>query len=586
MCGLIGIVHKEGNVCEKIHKGLEYLQYRGYDSCGISVMEDGEFYANKQIGPISGLKKNCHSGKIGIGHTRWATHGCISIKNTHPFMHKNLAIVHNGIIENHSEIRDKYPDYHWKTGCDTESILKSTYEHLKEYRNINDEITDHADWNYAFEKMSEELDGSFAVAFMDLSYPDTLFFIRKGLSPLSIAVSDDFGAIASDCLALSDMSDHVIDIENGQYGYVKAGKYEIKPGNINEKRHIIKSPKMSEKSHDTWFAHEFHTQPMVLSNALHKFNSAFTLSDFEKPKFIDILGCGSSYYAGCVGKYWIEKYANIMCRVQMSSEWKDLKGYDRTIALISQSGETADTLAAFGKQLGAHKTVGFVNTLGSSLSRAVDHVVPTFVGQEVSVASTKAMTGQMLSLFLWATKLSGVNKQDELTELFEKMSCLINKLPENTKEVIDICANVDDLFILAKGNLVPIAYEGALKIKELAYVHAEAMSASELKHGPLAMINPDSSQAIIFLAPSSSSLWSKMLSAVEEVHSRGGKVIVISDKPEKFNVNYSVKMPYIEEDLAPFLYILSMQWIAYGLAIRKGNAIDMPRNLAKSVTVE
>ncbi|QEK38327.1 glutamine--fructose-6-phosphate transaminase (isomerizing) [Candidatus Cytomitobacter primus] len=593
MCGLIGIVHKDDNVCEKIYDGLEYLQYRGYDSCGIAVIQDDDFQINKQTGSVSNLKKNYSNGKIGIGHTRWATHGCISIKNTHPFVYENLAIVHNGIIENYSEIKDRYADYEWKTGSDTEVILKLAYEYLEEYKNLQKDDNDKSDslsvleWDYAFNKLCENLEGSFAVAFLDLNHSDKVFFIRKGLSPLSIAVSDEFAAIASDCLALSELSDHVIDINNGQYGYIQNGKYEIKPGNINKKRHIIKSPKISEKSHDTWFEHEFDTQPMVLSNALHKLNNTFTWPSL-KPNLIDIIGCGSAYLAGNVGKYWIEKYAKILCRINMSSEWQNIEGYSKTIALISQSGETADTLSVLDRiQNKEVSTIGFVNTLGSTLSRSVNHIIPTFVGQEVSVASTKAMTGQMLSLFLWANKLAGIDRQNELLDVFAKMSNIIDLLPEYSKEVIDVCSNVHDLFILAKGNLVPIAYEGALKIKELAYVHAEAFSASELKHGPLAMINQDASQAIVFLAPSSSHLWKKMLSSVEEVQSRGGKVIIISDQPEKFkNIHYSIKMPYIDEDLAPFLYVLPMQWLAYKLAVRKGNSIDMPRNLAKSVTVE
>ncbi len=589
MCGLIGIVHKDKNVYESICNGLDYLQYRGYDSCGIALINDNSIQVNKQIGSISGLKKSHIKGKIGIGHTRWATHGCISIKNTHPFIYENLAVIHNGIIENHLDIKEKYPDHIWKTESDTESILKLAYEYLNEYKSKNKSYNEDEAWEFTFKKLCNNLEGSFAVAFLDLNSPDKIFFIRKGLSALSIAVSDDFAAVASDCLALSDLAEYVIDIEDEQYGYIKLGEYKIFSGIPNEKRRIIKFPKMIDKSHDTWFSHEFNSQPMVLSNAMFKLNNTFTWPELT-PKMIEIVGCGSAYLAGCVGKHWIEKHAKILCRIQMSSEWIDMSEYEKTLVLVSQSGETADTLSALKKIKSNNiNTVGFVNTLGSTLSRSVDHIIPTFVGQEVSVASTKAMTGQMLSLYLWAHKLANVDKKDDLCGLFEKMDNLIKMLPSLSKEVIDICSHTQDLFILAKENLVPIAHEGALKIQELAYIHAASFSASELKHGPLAMINNnhDSSQAIIFLAPSSSKLWKKLLSSFEEVQSRGGKVIVMTDKPEAFKSAHAVvKMPYIDYDLAPFIYILPLQWLAYGLAIRKGNPIDMPRNLAKSVTVE
>ncbi len=593
MCGLIGIIHKDGNVYDRLYNGLEYLQYRGYDSCGISLIDNGSFKINKQIGSVHGLKKSNEKGQIGIGHTRWATHGCISIKNTHPFIYKNLAIVHNGIIENYADIKENYPDYEWKTGSDTEVILKSAYVYLNEYKNTHsDEECGENNinaWKDTFKKLTEELEGSFAVAFLDLNFPGKLFFIRKGLSVLSIAVSDDFAAVSSDCLALSNLADHVIDIEDGQFGYVELGEYKIFGGEINEKRRIVKSFAMRDEPHDTWFCHEFRNQPTVLSNAMSKLTNTFVWPEVT-PNFIELVGCGSAYLAGCVGRHWIEKYAGILCRSQMSFEWSDIQGHNKTIALISQSGETADTLSVFKKIKSKNvNTIGFVNTLGSTLSRSVDNIVPTFVGQEVSVASTKAMTGQMLSLFLWSNKLANISRHNELADLFEKMANLINALPHITTEVVDICSNVRDLFILAKDNLVPIAHEGALKIKELAYVHAEAFSASELKHGPLALVSShhDASQVIIFLAPSSSHLWKKILSSVEEVQSRGGKVIMITDKPECFkNAHSVIKMPYIENDLAPFLYVLPMQWLAYGIAMRKGNSIDMPRNLAKSVTVE
>ncbi|USO00858.1 MAG: glutamine--fructose-6-phosphate transaminase (isomerizing) [Alphaproteobacteria bacterium] len=605
MCGLIAIIHKNEDVYNKIYEGLEFLQYRGYDSCGIVVNVEGKFVINKQVGSIEKLKKDGSIGKIGMGHTRWATHGCINLKNAHPLIKNNIAIVHNGIIENAKEIKDAHDYYDWQTNSDTECILLLIDKFYKEYEDNNGcssggVLEEHEllkplcdsekKWRYIFEKLFAILEGSFAIALLDLYDSGKIFFARKGLSPLSIAVTDDFASIASDCVSMSAFAEHVIDIQDGQYGHIAIGEYKIYQGKVSEKRCIGKAAKIVKEGYDTWFEYEFYTQPMVLSTALHKLNNTFEWAG-TRPNIVDIVGCGSAYLAGCVGKYWIEKYAKILCRHTMASEWAYVPGYESSVVFLSQSGETADTLSVLNKIPSDAKIqkLGFVNTLGSTLARSVDYVVPTFVGQEISVASTKAMTGQMLSLFLWANKLAGIRVHDELIELFDVMSQLIEELPNLTKAVVDICTNVNSLFVLSKGILIPIAQEGALKIKELGYVHAEGFSASELKHGPLAMIDgeKDAAQATIFLAPSTSKLWKKMVSSIEEVQSRGGKIIVFTDKVEEFpNVTCTIKMPHVSEDLCPFLYVLPMQWIAYNIALRKGNSIDMPRNLAKSVTVE
>ena len=612
MCGLLGIVHKNDDVYSSIYQGLEYLQYRGYDSCGISIVNTGQFEVEKQVGYLGNLKNNGASGKIGIGHTRWATHGCVSVKNAHPFVKDNIAIVHNGIVENYHEIQEKYPEFSWKTESDTESILNLVLHYDKEYFALNKcNIAHKADyeiviednkcdpeqkWRYIFKKIFEELKGSFAIAITDLYDPTKIFFARKGLSPLSIAVNKDVAAVASDCIAMSKFADQVIDVQDGQYGHVGVNEYKLYVGEALERRSIINVPDINDKKRDTWFEEEFYSQGIVLPNAMNKLQNNISWPQ-HKPKMIELLGCGSSGFAGEVGKYWIEKYAGIFCRVSNPSEWHNVAGYDKTLALISQSGETADTLSIFQHMKNASadqkstkiKTVGFINTLGSTMSRMVDDVVPTFVGQEVSVASTKAMTGQMLSLFLWAHKLADREVGDLENRLFSKISDVICDIERNAKDASDICANVQNIFILAKGNLIPVAFEGALKIKELTYLHAEGFYGNDLKHGPLAMINgeKDSSQVVIFLAPSSSSKWTKILAAIEEVQSRGGKVIVVSDRPEHFkNVQSCIKVPYIEEDLAPFIYTLVMQWLAFVTAVRMGNSIDRPRNLAKSVTVE
>ncbi|QEK39283.1 glutamine--fructose-6-phosphate transaminase (isomerizing) [Candidatus Nesciobacter abundans] len=575
MCGLIGIVHKTENVSDSLFQGLKILQYRGYDSCGMCIVDESEFDVYKELGSVSNLEKYLKNmnGKIGIGHTRWATHGSRSIRNSQPFVYMNIALVHNGIIENHLEIKESSTDYEWKTETDTEVLLKMAYDYLQKFNN---------DWDLVLQKICETLEGSFAVSFLDLNDQNKIYFVRKGLSPISISVGKDYACVSSDCSALSGIADHVFDLEDGQYGYVAPNDIHVLPNFNNKKREIIKIDN-NDRSQQTWYMSEFYSQPVVLMNVLKSINN-FKWPEMDTPEYIHLLGCGSAYYASCVGKHWIEKIAKIPVNACIASEWVNNIN-SGLVGLVSQSGETADTIAALRRAKKDKKTIGFINSMGSAIAREVDYLIPTFAGHEISVASTKAMTGQMLSLFIWTSKLAGVDRTTELYDLFKEMNSFLEIIPKLAGPVSAACSNKDNLIILARGNLVPITKEASLKIKELAYIHSEGMSLSELKHGPLALV--DSGKILIVMAPSSSPFWTKILSSIEEINTRGGKVVVLTDKPEIFTHLYmTVKMPYVEDDLAPFVYILPFQWLAYDLALSKGVSVDNPRNLAKSVTVE
>ena len=612
MCGIVGYIGNKHNGMDVVLDGLQALEYRGYDSAGVAFMDSEGGHVVKQVGQVANVRKalGTEAGKksnLVIGHTRWATHGSPSIKNAHPHFNADQTIyaVHNGIIENFALLKEKLEKegYVFVSQTDTEVIPHLIDYHYKKLGNFKK----------AFETALEELDGAYAIAAFTTHEPDALYVARLS-SPLVIGIGEDEYIIASDPSAIMEYTKEVLYLEDYEMVTLKAGKHTIK--NIRHEREIDRKSEtltfdtdaIGKGEYEHFMLKEMHEVPDAIRAAIR---GRVRLEDMsvklgglqdveEQLKHIEriiIVACGTSYYAGLVGEYLIEEFAGIPVEVQLASEFKYRKeplNRSTAILALSQSGETADTIAAL-KKVDGHGILrlGIVNAVGSTIARLTDAGVYLHAGPEQAVASTKAFIAQVTVLTLIALDLGnnrGTNKLfepiiSELAALPEKASMILSQTAE-IKKLAKKYAKYRDFLYIGRRYEYPCALEGALKLKEISYIHAEGYAAGEMKHGPLAMIDPDFPT---FAIACDSPLLEKTYSNIEEIRARKGPVIAIATKGNKQIQEIADDVLYIPKSLEqtqPQLIALMEQLFAYYVALEKGFNVDRPRNLAKSVTVE
>ncbi len=609
MCGIVGGIAQR-NIVPILIEGLKRLEYRGYDSAGLAVINDQTIFRKRELGKVKGLEDLIHAepitGTIGIAHTRWATHGKPSTANAHPHISQDkLAVVHNGIIENHEDLRGalKEDGYLFTSETDTEVIVHQIAQTMEGTTNLL----------AAVKSTIAKLEGAYSLGIINADNPETLIACRKG-SPLVIGVGIGEYFIASDVAALLPVTQRFIFLEDGDIATLTIDKIVIYDQNdqivtrpVKESQLTADSVNKGEYRH--YMLKEIYEQPFAISQTLEgRFinnrlqESAFghnATEVFDKIKSVQILACGTSYHAGLVARYWFEELARVPCNIEVASEFRyrsPVLAPDTLVVTISQSGETADTLAALqeAKKLGAKYSIAVCNGPESSLVRESDLVLMTRAGPEIGVASTKAFTTQLTALMLLVLAIGRrFQLSDELeakitSELFSlpgKIEAVL-KLDETIKVLAEQFAEKQNALFLGRGSQYPIAMEGALKLKEISYIHAEAYPAGELKHGPLALIDAD--MPVITVAPNNS-LLEKLKSNIQEVSARGGQLIVFMDEtlasaPDT-NVQI-IKIPQVDNEVAPIVYTIPLQLLSYHVAILKGTDVDQPRNLAKSVTVE
>jgi len=615
MCGIVGGVAQR-NVVPILMEGLKRLEYRGYDSAGLAVISGDVIYRKRALGKVKGLEALLQadpvSGNIGIAHTRWATHGKPSTANAHPHVSRNtVVVVHNGIIENHEQLRaiQIANGYEFTSETDTEVIVHE----------INHAITSSATFETdgllnAVKKTIKKLEGAYALGIISTADPNTLIACRKG-SPLVIGVGIGEYFIASDVAALLPVTQRFIFLEDGDIASITIDRLVIYDANDNiianrpVKESLLTSDAVDKGLYRHYMLKEIYEQPFAISQTLEgRFvNNRLQESAFgnkatevlDNIKAVQILACGTSYHAGLVARYWFEKLAGIPCNIEVASEFRyrnPVLAADTLVVTISQSGETADTLAALqeAKKLGAKYSLAICNVPESSLVRESDMSLMTRAGPEIGVASTKAFTTQLVALMLLVI---AVGRRFQLNEALEqKITSELFSLPGNIEKALRLNDEIKSLseqfaekqhaLFLGRGTHYPIAMEGALKLKEISYIHAEAYPAGELKHGPLALIDAD--MPVITVAPNNN-LLEKLKSNMQEVSARGGQLIVFMDETlvsaENENVRI-VKVPQVENETSPIVYAIPLQLLAYHVAVLKGTDVDQPRNLAKSVTVE
>lgn len=606
MCGIVGILG-ERLVAPLLLDGLKRLEYRGYDSAGIATLANGHIEYQRAEGKLDNLiarsKQNPLPGTVGIGHTRWATHGKPTEDNAHPHVTDKVAVVHNGIIENYKELRDelRQKQHRFKSETDTETIA-----HL---------ITDYLDQGMtpqeATAKALKRLEGAFGIALIFAGHKNLLIGARRG-SPLAVGYGDGEMFLGSDALALAPLTNKISYLEEGDWVELSMGSALIHDSNdkiVERKVHLtaLSGATVGKGQYRHFMLKEIFEQPAVIGDtmtALVTPENQLALPDlpfdWNKVPRITIVGCGTAYYAGMVAKYWFEQLARMPVEIDIASEFRyreaPMPAGGVTLA-VSQSGETADTLAALNYAKGQEqKIVSVVNVLQSSMARMSDAVVPTLAGPEIGVASTKAYTTQLTVLLCLAVaaaiargKITDARAAEILQALREIPSQLndILRSDHHVQELAQHLSEATDVLYLGRGLLYPLALEGSLKLKEISYIHAEGYPAGELKHGPIALI--DENMPVVVLAPSDS-LYEKTASNIQEVAARGGKVILFSDKSglDKIGIKpyWSMVIPSADPVVLPLLYAIPIQLLAYYTAVAKGTDVDQPRNLAKSVTVE
>ncbi len=610
MCGIVGAVAQR-DVTPILFEGLRRLEYRGYDSAGIAVLNSDNLLERiRVVGKIEELERALGggqlSGKTGIAHTRWATHGKPTIENAHPHICRDqLALVHNGIIENHEKLREQQAKLGYKFTSDTDSevIVNQIYDYLDTGEDLL----------YAVMKTTLMLKGAYALGVINKNDPDRILATRSG-SPLVIGVGIGEYFIASDAFALLFVTQQFIFLEEGDVADISRDILTIydKNGDVVE-RPIRLSELSAENTGKAGFRHymlkEIYEQPTAITDALEgRLEQGLVLEDgfghaashiFDKVESMNIVACGTSYHASLVAKYWAEEIANIPCQVEVASEfrYRDIFVPKNTLFItISQSGETADTLAALrkAKELSFLSTLSICNVAESTMTRESDLVFLTRAGMEIGVASTKAFTTQLVSLLLLILVIArrhGLNTETEkeIVSQLEHLPGKINSVLECNEKIRDLAsqfANKNHALYLGRGTMLPVAMEGALKLKEISYIHAEAYPAGELKHGPLALV--DEEMPVIAVAPNNT-LLEKLKSNLHEVKARGGKLYVITDTSAKIDLDEEtelLKISPVGEYISPIVYTVSLQLFAYHIAVLKGADVDQPRNLAKSVTVE
>ncbi|WP_416368094.1 glutamine--fructose-6-phosphate transaminase (isomerizing) [Tritonibacter mobilis] len=602
MCGIIGVLGNH-EVSPILVEALKRLEYRGYDSAGIATVNGGHLDRRRAVGKLVNLSDTLvHDplpGKSGIGHTRWATHGAPTVSNAHPHQAGCVAVVHNGIIENFKELRDELAAHgiRFVTETDTETVALLCEFYMRDGTSAAE----------AARKTVARLEGAFALAFLFDGEEDLLIAARKG-SPLAVGHGEGEMYVGSDAIALAPLTDQITYLEEGDFVVLTRNSHEIRDakGNIanREKRQIkLENTRVEKDGHKHFMAKEIAEQPVAVDKALKAYlddSCAIELPeglDFKKIERLSLVACGTAYYACLVAKYWLETFARLPVEVDVASEfrYREPPVGPGTLALfVSQSGETADTLAALRYMRGkADVIAGLVNVPESSIARESDVVLPIHAGPEISVASTKAFTCQLTVLLMLALKAA----QDRGQKLPAGMPADLRALPglihQSLASEAQIAAasrdlaGARDIIFLGRGALYPLALEGALKLKELSYIHAEGYASGELKHGPIALI--DDSVPVIVMAPRDA-LFEKTISNMQEVMARGGRVILVTDAEGAREASEGtaevITMPQVPDALAPILYAIPAQQIAYFTAIAKGTDVDQPRNLAKSVTVE
>ena len=606
MCGIVGITSSK-EVTSRIIGSLKKLEYRGYDSAGIATISENNINEVKCEGRVNELEKNVNqlnlSGTIGIGHVRWATHGKPSTINAHPHSSENVSVVHNGIIENSTILKKilEKKGYKFKSQTDTEVIVHLVTDYLKK-NNLKDTII----------KVLKKLHGSFALGIIFKDQPDLIIGARRG-SPLAVGYGPDEHYLGSDSYALKSMTNKISYLNDGEFCILKKDQVEFFDSDgIKTNKEVLnlsKDEQNYEKGQYKYFmAKEIDEQPVTIKNCINEYidkhNNEINIYNFPW-KITDIssvvlIGCGTAYHSCLVAKYWFEQNTNMDVSVDIASEFRYRKIKFKQNALyifVSQSGETADTFAALDLcKKNEVKTCAIVNVVESSIARVADLVLPIHCGPEIGVASTKAFLGQMLVLYLLCTKISYEQKtiikkiyHNKIKDLLLLSKCVKETLNTDNKihNLGKDFANSKGSMFLGRGYSYPIALEGALKLKELAYVHAEGYPAGEMKHGPLALI--EEGMPVVVIAPRDEH-YKKTISNMQEVISRGAKVLLITNKStdEIFSENIweQIEVENISDELLPFLTTIPLQILAYYSALDKGFDIDKPRNLAKSVTVE
>ena len=608
MCGIVGIV-SHSDVSERIVNALKKLEYRGYDSAGIAVVSNAEIYLVKTEGKIvnlaNSLSKTPIDGKIGIGHTRWATHGAPSEKNAHPFVVDSIAVVHNGIIENHADLKKMLikAGYSFHSDTDTE-VVPNLFSYF-----MNKGLSEIE----AAKEVRANLEGAFALAII-FGKNNLMIGIKNG-APLAVGIAESEMFLGSDAHALSDFTNKIVYLKDGDITEITTNSYSIfnhSDEDVTLRRTIKTLPLENEKNDKSGFEHfmlkEIYEQPQILMNAFnnifdHQTNS-FKFDDlnieWQSLKRIYIIACGTSYNAALTAKYWFEKYAQIPVEVDIASETRYRNAiYEKeSVAIfISQSGETADTLASLKHIKGfGITTIGIVNVIESSIANSADFKLSINAGIEIGVASTKAFSCQLFTLAALCLHIASIKKLLS-AEQFSSFIYSLHELPNTLKEVLSLKNHVKSIakiikfaksiIYIGRGIAYPLSLEGALKIKELSYIHSEGIAAGELKHGSIALIDED--LPVIAIAPYNE-LYGKISSNISEICARKGKVYSFTDSmgiAELSDISAAiVKMPKSNDFTAPILYSIPLQLLAYFTALELGQNIDQPRNLAKSVTVE
>ncbi|MBN6527716.1 glutamine--fructose-6-phosphate transaminase (isomerizing) [Acinetobacter pittii] len=612
MCGIVGGV-AERCVTEILIEGLKRLEYRGYDSAGVALLNNQQILRERRVGKVINLAdavaEHQLTGAIGIAHTRWATHGKPTENNAHPHMSGKVAVVHNGIIENYQELKDDLQalGYVFTSQTDTEVVAHLVAEALKSTDSLLE----------AVETVVPQLKGAYALGIIHSDYPDELITVREG-SPLVIGVGIGENFISSDQLALLPVTNRFMYLEEGDIARLTRTSIEVFANGERVERPVreldatVSSASKGEYKH--YMLKEIYEQPEAIKQTISQALDGNSLrddflknadADFNKIQSVQIIACGTSYHSGMIAKYWFEQLIGVPCQVEIASEFRYRTPVivENTLYIcISQSGETADTLAALRETQKRAKannidiqTLTICNVATSSMVRETDHHLLTLAGPEIGVASTKAFTTQLAALMLLILKIGQVKQRispallEEITrELWHSPKVILDTLKHDPEilRLSELFVEKNHCLFLGRGTNYPIALEGALKLKEISYIHAEGYAAGELKHGPLALV--DNEMPIVILAPNDEML-DKLKSNMEEVQARGGELFVFADENSGINEKdrqHVVHIPAVNEWLAPIVYSVPVQLLSYHVAVLRGTDVDQPRNLAKSVTVE
>ena len=607
MCGIIGIIGKE-DASAALLDGLRRLEYRGYDSAGIATLHNGQIERRRAEGKIRNLQDRVNEapilGKTGIGHTRWATHGAPNETNAHPHATERVAIVHNGIIENFQELRNEVMESDCKLASDTDTEVIVHLIDLRLQQGFSP-----AD---ATAQVLKRLKGAFSLGIIFSGNENLMIAARQG-SPLAIGIGDGESFLGSDAIALASLTNRIIYLEDGDWAVLTSDMVQIFDADNNEVEREIKTSAISgagigKGGYRHFMLKEIYEQPQVIGDTLHAFINpttrsvnlpplTFELADLKK---MTLIACGTSYFACLVAKYWLEKIARISVEVDIASEfrYREAAMEDGGAALfISQSGETIDTLAAlrYARSQNQH-IISVVNAPESAIARESDIILHTNAGPEIGVASTKAFTTQLTVLACFCIAVAKArntiddDEQARLVSALTEVPARAAEILNHDERIAEIAQNISesrDALYLGRGTSYPIALEGALKLKEISYIHAEGYAAGEMKHGPIALIDED--MPVIVIA-TTDSLLDKTISNVEQVMARGGRLIFLSDKQGVARIDnqaaQTITLPAVDPFVAPILYTIPVQLLAYHVAVQKGTDVDQPRNLAKSVTVE